>query len=193
MGLFFSCCKSQKSSNSSKQEGKINNQEKNESLQHYNSTFSESNPELNQDKEKKILSGMLSQINSYRSKHGCQPLELNLEISTIAQKAADNLSKAGIESPSNSIYKNEKLGESIYIGNFTTYENLGSNVINGWYSEGIKKGYNYNSNNYNEDFKNFTQLLWKKTKEVGFGIARNDDNSNPRFKHSSKEGTVKTY
>jgi hypothetical protein len=77
-------------------------------------------------------------------------------------------------------YKNEINKNNYGINYFISKNNCtGDEVTSFWY-EGINK-YNFknkeNKNKNDEKINSFTQLIWKNTKEVGFGYS-NDDKGN---------------
>ena len=105
--------------------------------------------------------------NNYRKKHHVEPLKLNKELCKIAQNYADHLANIGRLQHSDNTYHNKSMGENIYY--CSGKEATGSSVTASWYSE--VKNYNY-SGNYSDGIGHFTQVVWKETKEVGFGISK---------------------
>ena len=102
--------------------------------------------------------------NKYRKIHHVQPLKLNKEICKIAENYAKKLSKIGHLEHSENCYEGDVLGENLF---FCYGANpTGSAVSKNWYGENLKY-------NYSGDWKNgtghFTQMIWKESKEVGFG------------------------
>ena len=110
----------------------------------------------------------LQSHNKYRNLHHVPPLKLNKEICEIAQNYAENLANKNILIHSDNEYKGESLGENIFM--CKGKEATGEYATKSWYDE-IK------THNFNGDFQNdtghFTQVIWKDSKEVGFGIAKN--------------------
>ena len=106
--------------------------------------------------------------NKYRKIHHSPDLKLNKDICNIAQKYAENLAKNNIMQHSDNTYKGDNLGENIFM--CRGIEATGEYVTNSWYEE-IK------IHNFNGDYQNgsghFTQVVWKESKEVGFGISKN--------------------
>ena len=106
--------------------------------------------------------------NKYRNLHHVPPLKLNKEICEIAQSYAENLANRNIFVHSDNKYKGDSLGENLYM--CKGKEATGEYATKCWYDE-IK------THNFNGDFQNetghFTQVIWKDSKEVGFGIAKN--------------------
>ena len=103
--------------------------------------------------------------NKYRKIHHAPPLKLNKEICSIAENYAKTLAtKLGCLQHSENIYRGEELGENLYA--CFGMEATGKEISNHWYNE-IKK-YNFNGD-WQSGCGHFTQMVWKETKEVGFG------------------------
>jgi hypothetical protein len=113
----------------------------------------------------------LQKHNELRKKHGAPDLTLNEKLNQMAQDYAQKLlnyeGKAVF--PSN-IYKDSLLGENILISKKEDPEN----ICMKWYNE--NKQYNFDLNKYQKGTIHFTQLVWKSTKEIGFGFYFNNDN-----------------
>ena len=105
--------------------------------------------------------------NKYRAKHHSPPLKLNKDLCKIAQSYADKLLSTRILHFSNNKYKGKDVGENLYKcdnGSPVTGEMATEN----WYSE--IKNYDFKKD-YQKDTGHFTQIVWKDTTDVGFGIA----------------------
>ena len=123
----------------------------------------------------KFLEEILNSHNELRLKHNSPPLILSPNLSTLAQKKVEEMAKKEIKN-----YKNEINKNNYGINYFISKNNCtGDEVTSFWY-EGINK-YNFknkeNKNKNDEMINSFTQLIWKNTKEVGFGYS-NDDKGN---------------
>ena len=123
----------------------------------------------------KFLEEILNSHNELRLKHNSPPLILSPNLSTLAQKKVEEMAKNEIKN-----YKNEINKNNYGINYFISKNNCtGDEVTSFWY-EGINK-YNFknkeNKNKNDEAINSFTQLIWKNTKEVGFGYS-NDDKGN---------------
>ena len=109
----------------------------------------------------------LQSHNKYRKIHHSPPLSLNKEICQISQKYAENLANNDIFQHSDNKYKGEELGENLFM--CKGKEATGEYVTKSWYDE-IK------DHDFNGGFQNntghFTQLVWKGSKEVGFGFSK---------------------
>ena len=66
----------------------------------------------------------------------------------------------------------EDLGENLYI-NYQGPVDI-KTICNSWYNE--KNKYDFSNNKYQKGTGHFTQMIWKKTKEVGFGWGTSKNN-----------------
>ena len=106
--------------------------------------------------------------NKYRNKHHSPPLSLNKDLCNIAKNYSEKLIQNNNRKIEYSFgkYKGNDMGENIFmcLGKEATAEM----AINDWYNE-------YKNYDFEKDFQkgteHFTQMIWKDTKEVGFGIA----------------------
>ena len=129
---------------------------------------------LSSNSELKILflEGLLNSNNEFRSMHGASSLTLNPSLTMKANDYAtfivnkDSLQNYDIE------YLGEKCGKNICITNNANYN--GKEICSIWYNE-IKE-YNFSNLKKNDmkKVKNFTQLIWKETREVGYGWAQDN-------------------
>ena len=118
----------------------------------------------------KFIEEALFAHNDLREKHNSPPLILNPALSTLAQNHSEFLAKEKKLLFSKNKLNNEKIGENLFMGN----KNYNGEEITSYWYRGNKK-YNFEDIN-NNDFKdieinNFTQLIWKNTREVGFGFS----------------------
>ena len=111
----------------------------------------------------------LEEHNLKRDLHDSPHLLKNEQLCNLAEKCALELSKN--ENNINYIYKDEFLGQNIYIykGNNLNIRN----IFNEWYEE--IKYYNSNLNKFQKNSSHFTQMIWKETKEIGFGYIERGD------------------
>ena len=107
--------------------------------------------------------------NQKRDLHDSPHLLKNEELCKLAEKCALDLSNN--EDYINCIYKDIFLGQNIYIYRGENFR-IG-NIINEWY----KEIYNYreNLNKFQKNTSHFTQMIWKETKEIGFGLKEKGD------------------
>ena len=108
----------------------------------------------------------LNQHNYYRRKHHVGPLTINKDLTRIAQSYANKLAATNTFAHSSNKYKGNNMGENLY----TCFNKkaTGAMATDSWYSE-IK------DHNFRKDFQgksgHFSQLVWKSSEQVGFGIA----------------------
>uniref|UniRef100_A0A7E4V2Q4 SCP domain-containing protein n=1 Tax=Panagrellus redivivus TaxID=6233 RepID=A0A7E4V2Q4_PANRE len=105
---------------------------------------------------------MLKDINEIRVIHSAEPLAFDPEINSSAQAWAEKLAAAG-----KLLHRTDaKYGENLA---FTTYIQ-GFDPVKLWYSEEPKA--NYTQLGQNANCFHFTQLVWKKSKHIGIGVAK---------------------
>ena len=107
---------------------------------------------------------MLELHNKFRRIHQVDNLKKNNELNIKAKKYAQMLLEQNSHLKENNLYNNEITGENIYISDKEESE---ENIFNLWYNE--KSNYNYELNNFQRGTNHFTQIVWKSTKQVGFG------------------------
>ncbi|XP_065662508.1 Golgi-associated plant pathogenesis-related protein 1-like [Hydra vulgaris] len=103
--------------------------------------------------------------NRLRAKHEKTPrLVLDKVLTKSAQKYAEYLA-------SNDLFKHSggKYGENLYMSTGGESQNVCDDASNSWYSE--IENYDYDDPSYNEETGHFTQLVWRGSKKVGFGVA----------------------
>ena len=118
-----------------------------------------------------IYNNILNEHNSIRKQYKCDKLNLNPILNKLAQKYADNFNIINDSNYSNENYNNQPLGINyeIFKGDITKI----SEIYKKWINE--KEYYNQNNSNninYCSKTKHFTQIIWKKTKEIGFGYSQ---------------------
>ena len=119
----------------------------------------------------KFSKNALKQHNIYRKKHNAKPLELDDDLQRFAQKHAEKMAKEDKEIHSSCKLENgEIIGESLYSNNnlFT-----GQKMTEEFYEEKNKENYDINKEEEQINATRFTQLIWKSTESVGFGVAIN--------------------
>ena len=118
-----------------------------------------------------FFSDALNAHNYYRRKHHVPPLTLNKDLCKIAQAYAQRLCSTRCFEHSKNKYKGFNIGENLYrcTGKVAT----GEMATTSWYDE-IK------THNFRKDFQHasghFSQLVWKGSQEVGFGVANKGTN-----------------
>ena len=108
---------------------------------------------------------LIKQINKYRNEHGAKNLVNDSKIDKIAQNFSDQLSKKGKLDYSYNQYKGEDLGESVYQSELYLAPMKLAKIL---YDE--NKEYNYK--NKDPEPSNFTQMVWKNTEYIGFGMQK---------------------
>jgi len=126
--------------------------------------------------DEQFINTCLKEHNKHRSDHGVNPLTHNKEISTMAQKWAEEIAKTNnfTSAPSDKrSFKDGMLGENLAMHWQSQGDDFnGEDCCEQWYAEKDK----YNFEKHNGDMSgNFTQMIWKDTKEVGFGRAKTGD------------------
>ena len=117
----------------------------------------------------------LENHNQKRALHESKPLKINEELNKLAVEYAKQISDGN--SIKEKLYNGIFLGENIYI---YKGEKLDVNeMCNDWYNE-INK-YDKQLNQYQKNTSHFTQMIWKGTKELGFGIVKNKKDKDKIF------------
>ncbi|CAH8429950.1 unnamed protein product [Schistosoma guineensis] len=110
----------------------------------------------------------LKENNRLRQLHNCPKLKLNYRLIKSAQIHSEYLQK---------LHQLQKIDHLICGQNMALIigqqncQIAGLNAIRAWYKQ--SENYDYNEN-YQEHKGYFTQMIWKKTKEVGFGFTKSE-------------------
>jgi len=109
--------------------------------------------------------------NKYRKKHHVGNLVLNEELCEIAQKYAEYMARTGNFAHSNGKYNGKNMGENL----FACYgmRITGDMMTDDWYDE--VKQYDFSNPGFVNGTGHFTQVVWKGSREVGFGFAQAKD------------------
>ena len=109
--------------------------------------------------------------NNYRAKHHVGKLVLNQELCDIAQKYAEELARTGNFAHSGNSFHDDNMGENL----FACYgmKITGKMMTDDWYN--VVNQYNFNNPGYISGTGHFTQIVWKGSKQVGFGYAQARD------------------
>ncbi|OWF46517.1 Golgi-associated plant pathogenesis-related protein 1 [Mizuhopecten yessoensis] len=116
-------------------------------------------------KQQKFREEVLASHNKYRAKHGAESLTQAADLDLIAQNWADHLVKNDIFEHSSTEY-----GENLWGGGPNA---TGKEVTEAHYSE--IKHYNFANGGFSMETGHFTQVVWKGSKELGTGYARNNN------------------
>lgn len=116
---------------------------------------------------KNFIDDALKQHNKLRKEHNAKDLKINQELQNYAQKFAEEIANKSLEYHSQCELNGKILGENIFVNDKII---SGEIMTNEFYSE--IKNYDFNKGECVIDASRFTQLVWKNTKEVGFGVAK---------------------
>uniref|UniRef100_A0A8C1QA78 GLI pathogenesis-related 2 n=1 Tax=Cyprinus carpio TaxID=7962 RepID=A0A8C1QA78_CYPCA len=109
----------------------------------------------------KSISVFLQTHNAYRKQHGAPPLTINKNLCRTAQAWADHLLSIRTLKHSNKDY-----GENLYYAWSSATKKLTD--ISDY---NVTKNYNFSRPGFSSKTGHFTQVVWKDTKELGFGLA----------------------
>jgi len=136
-------------------------------------SFEENSMDLNKFREMELY-----EHNYLRNLHGVPPLKLNEELNEIAQNYAYKLAKEKRLEHSNrkdrelKDKKGQWVGENLYgIISTAHLDYVSGEMTKAWYDE--IKNYNFKTGKSKDVTGHFTQVIWKNSKEVGFGIVFN--------------------
>jgi hypothetical protein len=111
-----------------------------------------------------IYNNILNMHNNIRKKIGYKNLDLNNDLSLLAQKTADNFDILEESNFQIENYNNKPLG--INYEKFNEDNSKIKDICEKWIKEGNKK----QINNFSK-IKHFTQIIWKNTEEIGIGYS----------------------
>ena len=107
----------------------------------------------------------LSKHNELRKKHNSPELILSKELNEMAQKYAKILIENNNKQNNHiNLYKNKICGENIFL----SIDKKPEDMFNKWAKEA--DCFDFSLYKYQKDSGHFTQMIWKETKEVGFGF-----------------------
>ncbi|XP_018569850.1 uncharacterized protein LOC108909884 isoform X3 [Anoplophora glabripennis] len=107
--------------------------------------------------------------NEYRRKHGVPELTLSLRLCQFAQEWADTCARtASLQHRANCPY-----GENIFSVYSSDFSHMPTarDAVKEWYDEA--KQHNFGVERVNQGTLHFTQVVWKASRELGIGIAKN--------------------
>lgn len=115
-----------------------------------------------------IRESALRYHNELRSIHSANFLFRNEELEALAQSWAETLANNEKLKNSSMVWKGIPIGENVA---FTDYEcHDAKMIVKSWYDERLN--YIYSLNQLQKNCGSFTQLVWRKTHQFGFGIAQ---------------------
>jgi len=118
-----------------------------------------------------FIESALKKHNEYRALHGAEPLEISEDLNKIAQNYAEHIASINEMVHSENKYKGDSLGENLYWCRGMLIN--GADMTTDWYDE--IKDYNFNNPRFQRGTGHFTQVVWKGSKQVGFGYAQASD------------------
>lgn len=153
----------------------------------------EKEPGLLEDNEE-FANSTLSALNGARRRYNAPPLEINEQLSEIAQRWAEQMARSGKlqHSPSEWRMFNEQILGENYSASFQAeltgrnfyrregkridlnlcFFSLGDRMVKKWMKEGKRYMFGFDGR---KDTENFTQLVWRASQEIGIGRARSED------------------
>ncbi|XP_058459942.1 Golgi-associated plant pathogenesis-related protein 1-like [Malaya genurostris] len=114
---------------------------------------------------------VLEEHNRLRARHSAAPLRFNSAMNQYAQEWANNLARRNTMQHRS----NNKYGENLF-ASFGKADVTGEEAVRAWYNE--IKDYRFgqsNPGNFSQ-VGHFTQLVWKGSRQLGVGKARNGNN-----------------
>ena len=108
--------------------------------------------------------------NLFRSATKSPNLNEDKNLEELAQKCADKCAELECLDHPPILYNDDNVGEILFSLDRIDVSNISNRISN--ILEKEKNNYKYNS--YNSKTKNYTQVIWKSTKIVGFGISQSN-------------------
>lgn len=115
------------------------------------------------------VSDVLNAHNAIRNKVGVPPLAWSDKLAGVAQQWANKLVATNAFQHST----DDRFGENLYRISGPGAASTPSDVINAWGAESVY--YQYKNNSCSGLCGHYTQIVWKDTKEVGCGVARDPE------------------
>ena len=135
---------------------------------------------VDSDYQKNVQNNICYYHNVIRVTHNSPPVKLNPYLCDIAQSYADKISSSDFIVPSGNTYQGEVLGENIgFVRSENSNTQASSILMDEWMQQ--EKFYNFNKNDFQEGSGNFTQIVWKDTKEIGVGVKKTGNAEYPGF------------
>lgn len=137
------------------------------------SSSTDSSPETTRKPQnlKAFIDDAVKTHNDLRKKHGVPSVKHAKDLSDYAQKWAEHMAATSSFGHSSCTLKSDRLGENIACRSGSgTVDYSGKEVTDYWYSE--IKDHTFGTEPRSTGTGHFTQVVWKETKEVGFGKAK---------------------
>jgi uncharacterized protein YkwD len=114
---------------------------------------------------------LITKHNTLRAKHNSPALTKLDDIAKLAETTLDGCVKAGTLVHSGNTYKNQWLGQNLYVcgGTYPTADS----VLNSWYTN-EEKNYDYDKGTSKNGgvTGHFTQVVWKGSKQIGCAVTQ---------------------
>ena len=116
-----------------------------------------------------VYNDLVSTHNTKRKKHGAPSLTKLAAIASKCQTTANNCKSKQDLIHSTDYYNNEPVGQNLFLmgGAAPT----GSYITEDWYSENVNYNYNTGESKNGGEIGHFTQLVWKKSLNIGCAYA----------------------
>ena len=106
--------------------------------------------------------------NRIREAHGVPPLRESDSLSEYSQEWANFISETDTLTHSSMIWDGKNIGENIAKAG-AIINDPSQLIVHKWYEE--RENFDYSNPSSQNNTKNFTQMVWKKTESIGFGLA----------------------
>ena len=132
--------------------------------------WEKSHPKLNEE----LISETIELQNEKRLQHGCSELVEDIDLSYKAQAYANQLAENDEISHSDQKLGSKSIGENCGMFCDSDIESTTPSqyMTDLWYEEIKDYDFNQTDFGYRYNTKNFTQMVWKETKQVGIGMAQ---------------------
>jgi len=106
--------------------------------------------------------------NKIRESHGVPPLRESESLSEYSQQWANFISETDTLTHSSMIWDGKNVGENIAKAG-AVINDPSQLIVHKWYEE--KENFDYSNPSSQNNTKNFTQMVWKGTESIGFGLS----------------------
>jgi len=119
---------------------------------------------LTPDLVRQERSAALVLTNKLRAAHHAAPLVIDNRLNQIAQEYAEHLANTG-----NFQHSENGYGENLYSDSGYAHQGVATRAVQAWYDE--VADYRFDAPGFSSATGHFTQVVWKGSRKVGFGIA----------------------
>jgi uncharacterized protein YkwD len=126
-------------------------------------------PEIAGTPKEAVVTEIIAAHNAIRQKVGVPPLKWSDDLAQVAQRYAENLMSRNAFEHS----QDDRYGENLFRISGPGADANPFDVVTAWASESVY--YHYANNTCREMCGHYTQIVWKDTKAVGCGAARDAD------------------